>query len=80
MSEPHRLLPAVPAVPHRPASAGPSRVVRRAAPLGAPAHGVADMAVGAQLMEVVRTSRLREEVLRRPHLADWVSRLRQLGR
>ena len=50
------------------------------APLGAPAHGVADMAVGAQLMEVVRTSRLREEVLRRPHLADWVSRLSQLGR
>lgn len=40
---------------------------------------VADMAVGAQLMEVIRTSRLRDDILRRPHLAAWVGRLRQLA-
>lgn len=41
-----------------------------------PTQTVADMAVGAQLLEVVRTSPLRDEILRRPHMARWIAALR----
>lgn len=37
---------------------------------------IADMAVGAQLGEVVRTSqRMRPEILGRPHIASWLDKL-----
>lgn len=36
---------------------------------------IADIAVGSQLLEVVRTSPLRSEIQRRPRLADWLQRL-----
>lgn len=36
---------------------------------------VADIAVGSQLLEVVRTSPLRREIERRPRLAAWIKRI-----
>lgn len=41
-----------------------------------PRQTLADIAVGSQLLEVLRTSdRMRPELLRRPRLADWLQRL-----
>ena len=37
---------------------------------------VADMAVGAQLLEVVRTSYLRDEIMKRAHLGKWITALK----
>jgi len=36
---------------------------------------IADIAVGSQLLEVVRTSPLRREIERRPRLAAWIQRI-----
>lgn len=36
---------------------------------------IADMAVGSQMLEVVRTSYLREEILRRPNMSRWIQAL-----
>ena len=35
---------------------------------------IADIAVGSQLAEVVRTSHLAPEIARRPHLTEWLAR------
>ncbi len=38
-------------------------------------RSIADIAVGAQLAEVVRTSQLRDVILARPNLAKWLKRI-----